>query len=53
MRNELDMSEKPVAEQWFTTRKVQDDLYRIQEVHYNLSRRVSPKGQERGTANED
>jgi glyoxylase-like metal-dependent hydrolase (beta-lactamase superfamily II) len=28
------MPEKPIAEQWFVTRKVQDDLYCIQEVHY-------------------
>jgi glyoxylase-like metal-dependent hydrolase (beta-lactamase superfamily II) len=28
------VSSKNIAEQWFTTRKVQDDLYCIQEVHY-------------------
>jgi hypothetical protein len=28
------MSEKRIAQQWFATRKVEDDLYCIQEVHY-------------------
>ena len=28
------VSSKPIADHWFATRKVQDDLYCIQEVHY-------------------
>ncbi len=46
------MLEKPVAEQWFTTRKVQDVNWWHSESNKNLSLGVSPKGRERGTVNE-